>query len=366
MNYSRNIKRSKIKDELQRKIVEEQYAFAERLPGIHELSREYSVSYVTASKALKLLEHEGYLRCQRGVGNFVCYVKPTQPASCKVVNFITPHQEHYVPRYLFSEGKKLFKQAGWQVKLLEIGNAGLTSVISEINSPDAYSIIMGIRPIWENFTATLGHVTNRAVVLGELSGNNEITSIIADEPATVQMCLKHFKSRGRTKVALVCTDLHSELELFRIAAWRSEMLKQGHDFNWINQHCFNVNIRENRFSPENVRQLFRKWLKNGLNGADAVILPSFLVMFMEECKHNSIGVPDDLDVVFIGNDASYNKYPGVHLLDNNIEAHVQYAFEILENRFSGGPRDQGVWYFCPPKGIISSTQNIAKKQRRKP
>ncbi len=364
MSYSRNIKRNKIKDALQQKITSAQYAFGERLPGIHDLSKEYSVSYVTAGKALKILESEGYLRCQHGVGNFVCYIKPA-PAVCKIVNFIAPDSNHYVARYLFHEGKALFEQSGWEVRLLEIGDASLASVISEINSPDAYSVISGVRPIWENFTATLGHVANRAVVLGELSGNNDITSIIADEPATVRMCLNHFKQRGRRNIALVCTELNNDLELFRAAAWRSGMTKLKHDFNWINRHCFNFKLKEHGIDYNYIRGSIRKWLENRLNGADAVILPAFAPLFLEECRNLSIRIPDDLDVIAIGRGAA-DLQADICYVDNNIQAHIRYAFEILENRFAGGPHDQGSWYFCPPNGIINPSINKPSNSRSTP
>ena len=67
MQISENIKRARIKEGLARRIVNGEFSFGERFPGLHDLSREYSVSYVTVSKAVKLLESEGYLRCQNGV-----------------------------------------------------------------------------------------------------------------------------------------------------------------------------------------------------------------------------------------------------------------------------------------------------------
>ena len=83
IQISENIKRTRIKEELARRIVNGEFSFGERFPGLHDLSREYSVSYVTVSKAVKLLESEGYLRCQKGIGHFVCYVKPDQVTTKK-------------------------------------------------------------------------------------------------------------------------------------------------------------------------------------------------------------------------------------------------------------------------------------------
>ena len=56
IQISENIKRTRIKEELARRIVNGEFSFGERFPGLHDLSREYSVSYVTVSKAVKLLD----------------------------------------------------------------------------------------------------------------------------------------------------------------------------------------------------------------------------------------------------------------------------------------------------------------------
>ena len=184
IQISENIKRTRIKEELARRIVNGEFSFGERFPGLHDLSREYSVSYVTVSKAVKLLESEGYLRCQKGIGHFVCYVKPDQVTTEKVVNFIVGTAYYHVYRHFFTEGARLFRGKGWEVNLLRIRPEELYSLVSHINSPEAYSILCAFNVNWERFTATFGHIVKRVVVLGKLSGNPEITSIVADEYET--------------------------------------------------------------------------------------------------------------------------------------------------------------------------------------
>ena len=93
---SDNIKRSRVKDELAQRIVNGEFAFGSRFPGLNDLCGELGVSYVTVSKAVKMLADEGYLRCQPGVGYFVCYVKPDSEASKEVNIISTPgyYREH--------------------------------------------------------------------------------------------------------------------------------------------------------------------------------------------------------------------------------------------------------------------------------
>ena len=65
---SRNVKRSKLKSALEKRIRNGEYPFGSRFPGLKDLIREYDASYVTVNKAVKLLADEGYLRYRPGIG----------------------------------------------------------------------------------------------------------------------------------------------------------------------------------------------------------------------------------------------------------------------------------------------------------
>lgn len=113
IQISENIKRTRIKEELARRIVNGEFSFGERFPGLHDLSREYSVSYVTVSKAVKLLESEGYLRCQKGIGHFVCYVKPDQVTTKKLsISLSVPPIIIVTKLFFWTESACFVKTAG--------------------------------------------------------------------------------------------------------------------------------------------------------------------------------------------------------------------------------------------------------------
>lgn len=355
IQISENIKRTRIKEELARRIVNGEFSFGERFPGLHDLSREYSVSYVTVSKAVKLLESEGYLRCQKGIGHFVCYVKPDQVTTKKVVNLIVGSAHYHCYKTLFLDGERLFRENGWQVNLLESDPEELYSLVSHINSPDAYSILCALNVNWEMFAATFGHVVRRVVVLGKLSGNPEITSIVADEYETVRLCMKHFARMGRKKVALICARPKGELELLRIAAWRNAVLDAGLSQAWVRSHCLSLDLENNSDAEDQVFKVFCTWLEGPLKDADAVILPCYCRTFAEACATRRVTVPEQLSIVFIGReDKLVTAYPQFGFLDNNFEGHFACALDILEDRFRSGKCATGSWYFCPPGKIISS------------
>ncbi len=364
MQISENIKRARIKEGLARRIVNGEFSFGERFPGLHDLSREYSVSYVTVSKAVKLLESEGYLRCQNGVGHFVCYVKPDQVTTKKVVNLIVGTAYYHVYKHFFTEGERLFREKGWEVNLLRIRSEELYSLVSHINSPEAYSILCAFNVNWEMFTATFGHVVKRVIVLGKLSGNPEITSIVADEYETIRLCMEHFAGTGRKKVALVCARPRSELELLRIAAWRNAVLDTGLSQEWVRSHCLSLDLETNSDAEDRVFKVFCTWLEGPLKDADAVILPCCCRTFADACAARRVAVPEQLSVVFIGReDKLITAYPQIGFLDNNFEGHFACALDILEDRFHSGKCATGSWYFCPPGKIISSSDTKKNKTK---
>lgn len=117
---------------------------------------------------MKMLVKEGYLLAKNGIGYFVCYVQADIIPPRKVVNFITGINEQFPAWTIIKQGIELFENSGWQVKLLSIPNGDLSSCVSKINSPEAFSLLFFTKLNWENFSATFKHVSQRV----------DITSII--------------------------------------------------------------------------------------------------------------------------------------------------------------------------------------------
>ena len=358
---SDNIKRSRVKDELARRIVSGEFAFGSRFPGLNDLCGELGVSYVTVSKAVKMLADEGYLRCRPGVGYFVCYAEPGSEASKEVNIVSTPgyYREHKAD---FESGIDGFRRHGWQVRLL-LGH-DLYEFMGQLNSPHAYSIITAFNVNWERFSANFGHLVKRTVVLGRLSGNPEITSIVCDEYETVRLCMDRFAGLGRKRVALVSALPQSELESLRIAAWRKRVLASGLSMEWMRRHLLSFDLETQPDRRERIIALCRQWLRDNRKDTDAVILPASPNSFLAACRDENVKIPDGLAVISIG--LQRDPAAGIEYVDNNYRGHFQAALEILEDRFLSDRIIPGSWYFCPPGGIVSgakaSTDKINKRK----
>lgn len=359
---SDNIKRTKVKEELARRIVNGEFAYGSRFPGLHELGRACGVSYVTICKAVKMLADEGYLRNQPGIGYFVCYAEPGSKAA-KEVNIISSTGHYREHRADFEFGISQFRKRGWKVNLL-LGK-DLYEFTGQLNSPHAYSIITAFNVNWQRFAATFSHLVKRTVVLGRLSGNPEITSIVCDEYETVRQAMAHFADLGRPRVALVTALPQSELESLRIAAWRNQLLASGLSMDWMRRHLISLDLENQPEDPARIAGLFRRRLSECLKDTDAVILPSASRVFFKVCRELGIRIPEDLAVMAIGLGA--HPEPGILYLDNNYRGHFEDALEILEDRLQADHIIPGSWYFCPPRGIIvpNFDHKTTKTERKK-
>ena len=355
---SDNIKRSRIKNELASRIERSEFPFGSRFPGINDLIREYAVSYVTVNKALKLLAGEGYLRCRPGVGYFVCYAEPEARAS-KELNIISTPGYYRMHKADLDFGIDQFRKRGWTVRLL-LGD-DLYEFTEQLNSPSAYSIITAFNVNWDRFSATFRHMVCRTLVLGRLSGDPQITSIVCDEYETVRLCMDRFAAMGRKRVALVTALPQSELESLRIAAWRNRVLASGLSMDWMRRHLLSLDLENQPDDRKRIAELWRQWLKDNRKDTDAVILPGYSNLFLAVCREENVKIPDELAVISIG----LQKEPadGIEYVDNNYRGHFRYALEILENRFVSDRTIPGSWYFCPPGGIVFSDKNIKKNHK---
>ena len=357
---SENIKRTKVKEELAQRIVNGEFAFGSRFPGLHELSHACGVSYVTICKAVKMLADEGYLQNRPGIGYFVCYAKPDSEAR-KMVNIISSDGFYRRCKADFKFGMEKFRKHGWKVNLL-LGD-DLYQFKEQLNSPHAYSIITAFNVNWERFSATFSHLVSRTVVLGRLSGNPAITSIVCDEYETIRLCMDRFAGQGLKRVALVTALPQSELESMRIAAWRNRVLGSGLSMEWMRRHLVSLDLENQPDEPERIIALYRQWFKDNRQDTDAVIVSGYSDQFLAACRDEKVNIPNKLAVISIGLQSELSAE--LEYLDNNFPGHFKYALDILEDRFHSDRITPGSWYLCPPRGIVPGSKLLNHKTNRK-
>ncbi|MBQ6471655.1 MAG: GntR family transcriptional regulator [Victivallales bacterium] len=361
MSGSENIKSAKLKESLARRIETGEFSFNSRFLGINTLVSEYGVSYVTASKTLKMLEEEGYIRCQRGVGYFVLYAGECRPPREKRLNLVLLAEcwSHYSAH--FESELARFRRAGWKIEIVPLKTTDIYDASVFINSPDAYTLIYCLSADWSRFTATFAHVCNRVVVLGKLSGSHKVTSIICDESETVRQILAFLRKKGRTRPGIFCNREENELEMYRLAYWRLALAETGLSQEWIQSHIFSLTVCEGG-STRLLQEM--EYLQVHRGDLDSIVVLYGRSLFQNACQKVGIRIPEDILPVFIDTPQwlEEEKYP---ILDHNISAHFETAFRILEARHATGKKEPGSWYFCPPLGVCEATRRPLRKKGAK-
>lgn len=346
-----NIKRVKLKEKLAERIMSGEFAFGERFPGLHQICKEYGTSYVTVNKAMKMLVSEGYLQAKNGVGYFVCYVKSNIVPPCKIVNFITGLKEDSPLWKIIVQGKELFENAGWKVNSFHVPNGDLSTCVPIINSPDAFSLLFFVQPDWKQFTATSQHVAQRVIVIGRLSGNADITSIISDEYETIRRCLEYFRKQNHTRTGIVSNNPGKDVDMLRIAAWRSLMFSHGADIRDFYHHCLAFE-KSQMTDNASIRNVYSEWIRQNKGKIDSVIDPFAPQILADVCREQGLRIPEDIAIICIAKEYPIDPAGIIPTLDNNLYQHFQFAFSIMEERYKTGQNPAGSWIFCPPGNFL--------------
>ena len=86
----KELKYSKLMEDLKKKILEGQIKAGDKLPSENELSVSYQISRQTVRKALSLLQNEGYVFAEHGRGTF-CTVPVHHKGNSKNIAVITTY-----------------------------------------------------------------------------------------------------------------------------------------------------------------------------------------------------------------------------------------------------------------------------------
>ena len=360
-----DIKRNRIHDVLVSEIHSGAYAYGDSFPGVKALMARFSSSYVTACRVLRSLANEGYLLCRsRSEGYTVCYIDAQEACSAKKLNIVTESTRTRFVRELLGEAEILFGRSGWEIRRYEMGvPTRIERLLEILNEPNTYSIIVGINVPWQRFIATLKHLEKRVLVIGRISHNDNISTVVCDEQESVKRILDYLFSSGRSRPMLFLHDPGSELENIRAAAWRKYLLRRGLDFDWIEEHIIPfekpVFIRDQDSFFENVL------VRHGCE-IDSVVIPLNILNFIHAARNLGILIPRDIlpiTIGLIGEKAAYTEN-AISYLDNNPAGHLFLAHRILEYRHRFGTRECGYWFFCPPGRVIEpeKDKNGSNKQ----
>ncbi len=362
MISSRNFKQMELQELLRNRILNGDYPPNSSLPSGLDLARELGTSYVTITRVFKALESEGYVTGKRGQGTFVNPLPSVSSPGKRIVNLTTSQGDHPLVSSFLELGHEIFSKAGWQVRVVRSLDK-LADVKDDINDAEAFTVIFGIRPHFENYRASMEHIRRRVVYLGERTDADGVACVTADEPQSIRLCMNHFHDSGLKRIAMLRANLSNELESQRAAVWRSIMFDSGLDARQIDQLLWDIKLPNECPVKPHLEKLFAELLQSGqLSKAEAVIAPDVetAALFIGLMLDHGFKVPDDLQVAAIGSNALAELFrPQITSIDSNLKGHLQTALSIFENRLAG-QSDKILFHLCQPRLIVRSSTQTKK------
>lgn len=367
MNRLLGFKSNQLAEALRQKIVSGEYPQGSRLPTCRELASQYSVSYVTAHKAMAWLEKNGYITMREHCGTTVTYIQAAPRPTRKLVNLLTVDSELPAAQDFLELGKELFSQAGWEVRSFQMDDGDFLpdEALQAVNSPDAYSVFFELRSSFQNTLASLDHFYERSIYLGEYLTDQRLTCVTSDDPANVRSVLEHFRSLGRSRTAIFCYGMLNKGNNLRVSTWRGEMMAHGASFQWCTEHIFYCEPSYDYEKTEWIRDSFRQLLNSGrLAEIDSIFIPieRHAVLFEELCAENGIRIPEDIAIVTQGLDPCiHTANPPLSYIDNHLKYHLRMVLDILDARLKGEDIRQQFFTFYSPRLVVAQSSAVEMK-----
>ena len=141
--HQKELKYSKLMEDLKKKILEGQIKAGDKLPSENELSVLYQISRQTVRKALSLLQNEGYVLAEHGRGTF-CTVPAHHKGNSKNIAVITTYLSDYIFPRVIQGIDSVLTEEGYSIILKNTRNSRSreASFLEEILSKDIDGVII--------------------------------------------------------------------------------------------------------------------------------------------------------------------------------------------------------------------------------
>ena len=109
-------------EDLQNKIISEEFLYDEKLPTESELTDEYGISRQTLRKALSSLQADNYIRSVQGSGYYVTYKAPPKPKTMRIA-IITTYISEYIFPFILRDAEKVAANNGFSIQIYATNNS---------------------------------------------------------------------------------------------------------------------------------------------------------------------------------------------------------------------------------------------------
>ena len=178
------------------------YKPGERLPSEKDLAVLFSVSYMTARRAVTELVELDLLERRIGAGIFVRALPP-EGAATRIIYIVVASEDHPLAHEFPRHARAACERLGWQPRVIFSTDAVERNVARLLQSGETVLVFApnAKGPIAE----ALKQATGRSVVVGTRMDGVGVASVVADEDLGFAMAIDHVKSAGHRAVGLVAS-----------------------------------------------------------------------------------------------------------------------------------------------------------------
>jgi len=361
------LRRRQIAGRVKADIAEGKYPVGSALPPVKQLAELLNTSYVTVIKGLKELERDGVIECRHGVGNFVKSKTGKSDGGSKLLcilhsgqdNKLKTNHQPGVQEQILEKCIEKFQLAGWAVTFFPVSIGKEQQLIEYASNKSIYFMLMALRPFGCLEEVLLKLAPKHMISIGEVF--EKMPSVTSDENQVMKLLLEHLVDGGRSRIAFVCANLASPMELERAGVWRSFCYYQGMDANWSRDYLFNMEMPEYGAPDVYVSKMYEKMKTDGkLELLQGIITPDgeIAALLMGLLMDDGYRIPEDMAIASASMDSLSTIFrPQITSVDVDVEAHAQMALNIMES-LAQGQDEPPMHYVCRPRlRVRGSTKN---------
>ncbi|MBD3948582.1 GntR family transcriptional regulator [Tuanshanicoccus lijuaniae] len=321
-----------IADDIQKKILQNEFKVGSMIPPESKLQEMYQVSRHTIRQAIGLLVEKGYLRAEKGVGTFVLKPQLNGPKDTKTIGVITTYLSDYIFPQIIEGIEETLRANGYSLLLGATKNDPIQEelCISSMLKQGVEGLL--IEPTSSNlFNQNIAYYSKikekniPVLFINAYYDLLDIPYISIDDVHAGEMTTNYLIDNNHVNIALVTKmdDIQGKL---RLKGYIKAHEKNNLSFTMDNIVQFDTN------NQKDVIQLFVKQLACRNNRPTAVVcynddVASYLIQQLEK---NNLNVPTDISLISHDNSFLAKIYQLNSVIHPQKDLGIEAAKKIIE------------------------------------
>lgn len=302
-----------------------------RLPAERVLAKQFSVSPMTARRAVHELVEAGLLERRDREGTYV-HPDGSKTLAQTTLNLIYLGFGQSRAGEIVRHAKLAADERGWAFHVIRLD--GLSEQVgSRAILHGNLSIVLadeaGLRGCIGD---AMEQAAGRSVVVGNRLDHRGVPSVLADDAEGMRLAVEHLLAKGHRRVALVSNDAAHTVDRTQIETWRSCFVGRA-SAEELDRRLIVVNTPRFDCPFHYTHDAVTRYLNSGEADATAMICltDELAVATMAACRDAGRPAPRAMSVVNSGNTAlAAMSEPALTSIDVDIPAHIAAAFEVLD------------------------------------